>query len=1570
MKTLRKLLAAGMSLLLLLPSLVLPMQATAAEDDYQILAEFKYTALGSGIEKGVGTGTNQVFYADAPIDLSDYAEGATTGGASITAPDVYIQMDINATYSAANNLVFLQAHSASSLINAAASPKERAAMDKMAGRWYTVSAPLSFPSGYGGNNDGIDVSDLRSMTYHIPATSSIQMKNLRIVKITNAELRAELTAEVNEDLEYGDEYISLEDYNAAKADAQAALDNAGTSSDDLMTAWNLLRCVKEQLEPLPQGVYKGALEAALAETLPDEAEYDRDLVAAWEAAKEDGQAVYDDRAATQQQVNDALQAITDARAVIYDITYMIADFPPVAGSNDEGVYAWAISGDTNFGLSTLSEPVDMSAHDPAKLRFRVDIRLVEGDATKLGNLTLQPRDIDNKMNNAWDATPPTVLGDGEWHTFERDFSGNYSYDNWYMIKTACLHMQTSAPVTLEVRDFRIVDITLDDTKAALQALIDKPVGDASLYPDSIWQVYQAAVAAAKKAIAEATTNTSIYDAMDTLQAVLNDMGNRGALMAAIEEILPADRTYTAASIAVWEAAKQAGLAVLQGDTATDEDITAALLVIEAAKDALVETTFLAGQFPMADQPETAYQNMGKYSVTDGVYRYEGTTGSVNSVAGFATEKVDLTHHDRTKLYMQFDIKFDEGSADRFTAFFIRPTKSNAVIQNHDATAAVNAAADKQGVWHTITTALSATIDLSELAGMSFYMSGADTSAQFALEVKDFRIVDLSDEPMLNSLFADGMMFQQNKPISVFGQGGVGETVTVALTKDADDETVDEQTVTVGENGRWQADLKALEGGYDTYTLSVRGDVMEHTYHDILIGEVWVAGGQSNMENSVQNDLNNTSILEKTDEYIRIFYEPSLVYGNEVDQPLTPDFNLRNGVWADGTDANRLKSASAVAYNFALVLRDELDVPVGFLNTALGGTFIEAWISREGIDGDEAVKTYLQERNRYYDEENWPQRFNRMSALYNQKIGALAGYNVAGTLWYQGESNLQSGDLSIYTDLLNLLQQDWGRTFGYSDGDMPFIFAHIAPHTYTAGGYSQATTMAYFWEAMSDAWANNSDSMAQVPLYDLPLTHWFTQLNGESVSRGPIHPADKTPVGQRFAAAALGLVYSGDEAGTAPVYKSMEVADGKIRVTFDQVGSGLKIKDGAPTLHGFAIAGADGVYVDAYARIISADTVEVWNDRVPEPQNVTYAFSSFNMTANLQNAVGIAAAPFRSTRDTVDGNLYLPRDWQYADGEVWIATGGNDTTRWEDLWRSDAATLTYNSETKAEGTASLKADYPAGTVGIGPVYGKNSVSTDYSNFNTVSIRIKNPDDREKILKLQFTNGNTVYTAALADQGDAAALETRATLAANSDFTIYAFDLTKLIDPRNNMANEATARNILRSSIAVNWVIVDSATGTVYLDDVQFGREALADGEVDTAALEEAIAEADAIDTSLYTAESVAALEQALQAAKAALNNTNATQSDITAALGNLKTAIAGLEPIKDEIVPGDVDGKDGVTAADALMALQIATGKINPTDAQKRAADVDGTEGVEASDALLILQKATGKIARFPIEKTE
>ncbi len=755
----------------------------------------------------------------------------------------------------------------------------------------------------------------------------------------------------------------------------------------------------------------------------------------------------------------------------------------------------------------------------------------------------------------------------------------------------------------------------------------------------------------------------------------------------------------------------------------------------------------------------------------------------------------------------------------------------------------------------------------------------------------------------SNVFGDHMLFQRNKPINIWGKAARGDTVTATLTETASGKVAATATATAAQDDTFTVTLPAMEGSYTAYTLTIEDkDAIAvkatKTFTDVVIGELWVASGQSNMELTVERDRNATTILAQAAEAqntnIRYLKERSWPYGDNVEHPLTPNFDIIDTYWGTAADTAKLKNVSSIGYQFAVQLQAELDMPVGIVSNASGGSRIDCWLSREAIDGDADVKALLQSRKEYYDDTNWPTANNRMSTLYNEIIGPLAGWEdgkgmqITGTLWYQGEASLAMN--GNYDKLLELLQKDWSRTFGFTNEEMPLIYAHIAPHIYGAYISDQA-------QDMSRAWNAHQSSMAQVTLYDLPLTYQ----NGDGSLNSVIHPTTKTPAANRFYQAALDLQYGGTADATAPVYKSMTVLPtGRIRVTFDKVGSGLTVIGGGTDLHGFTIAGADGVFVNAKAEIVAPDTVEVWNERVTSPQNVTYAYGNYVMASNLANSAGFPAAAFQTTKT---GSFMEPQDWMMADGKVWVRYA---TTReladFRDLWKvaDGDAIFSYDTAVKAEGAASLKLTYQSNTAAVTPIWGDTidgkevtfdgirRKTFDKSQYLTVSV--SNPDDRAKQLQLIVVSGGKSYTASVAGS-----TETTALLPASSGFASYAFQLQKLQDENGKTVTNAAA--LLQNLTELRFSVNDTQGGTVYLDDVQLG------------------------------------------------------MTDDTLTAPQL----------------GDIDQNGAVTASDALLALQQATGATRLSGTALTLADVDGDGTVTVVDALTILHFAAGKITRFPAE---
>lgn len=861
------------------------------------------------------------------------------------------------------------------------------------------------------------------------------------------------------------------------------------------------------------------------------------------------------------------------------------------------------------------------------------------------------------------------------------------------------------------------------------------------------------------------------------------------------------------------------------------------------------------------------------------------------------------------------------------------------------------------------------LDLSAINYMRIYMNNwqEDFTDKLRIVVNNVRLVDTAGAPTLPTLFSDGMLFQQNKPMNLWGYGDAGEAVTAKLYKG--DTLLETATATVGEDGRWDAAFAARTGGYDAYTIEITVGDYDWTIQDVLVGELWIACGQSNMELWIGRDMDVTNILnEATNTAIRVFCEPLRANGGT---SATPSRDVGGAYWCLGNDKAALSNVSSIAYTFAKELQEELDMPIGIVNAALGATVIEAWLSREAIEENATLKKALKDYNKYYDSDWWPETAGIMTTWYNAKIAPLEGMNIAGVIWHQGESNSSYSDM--YDDAIAALKDSWGDVFGYPDGDMPLIFAQISPYNYGIG----KATIGYLSEFMERGWAVcDPATTAMLPLYDLPLQH---MLNGQTSD--PIHPRIKTPVGERYALAALNMVYGGHGEYTAPVFKSMEVKDGAVYVTFDRVGEGLRSLDGSETLHGFTIAGANGIYVNAEAVAVDEDTVKVWNRYVAEPAHVMYAFDDFAQAANLANSVGIPASPFRTAQpnDTVNKQdktvtRFTAQDWMYADRNVWVYDESNTENYkygYRPSFKVSGNMYGYDTNIKAEGTASLRVDFEDDFT-VSPILSyPQTAAQKWGNFKTLSVSLLNPSATDVTLSLTLTSGGKQYDVPLLGGGEAELLS------GGLSFRVFTFALDKLTLNGKAPTNVKTVLNGV-SGITFNGHA--DGIGTMFFDAFSFGLTAatVTDAAVNAAApdvlasfddLLEAIRQANAIDTELFTVASVATMELVLENANAVYaQNPPATPLAVTDALAALRDAIDKLELLPPPTAAlGDVNGDDKVDSTDARLTLQYAVKKIGADKLDLTVADVNGDGKTDSTDARLILQYAVKKIDAFPAE---
>jgi sialate O-acetylesterase len=524
-------------------------------------------------------------------------------------------------------------------------------------------------------------------------------------------------------------------------------------------------------------------------------------------------------------------------------------------------------------------------------------------------------------------------------------------------------------------------------------------------------------------------------------------------------------------------------------------------------------------------------------------------------------------------------------------------------------------------------------------------------------------------PQLNPLFSDGMVLQRDLRLPIWGTSEPGDKITVEFSGQQAEATADP-------DGRWEAQLSPLPANAEPQTLVVRGRETI-TVNDVVVGDVFLAGGQSNMDSPLRSGLAAEALPSAQDPLLRFFTVTKAVAAQPQDQV--------KGRWLPTTPENA-KDFSAVAYFFARDVREKEKVPVGIIRSAWGGTPIKTWMSLASLRQDppmsaplkewedayakyEATRSQPELMEAYYkDMKDWetnvepafkaakkahaeavaaakaagqtpppapvlerpeptmpnpiamPAASKRPSVptiSYNAMISPLAPYGLRGILWYQGEADGSRG--AEYRQLFPRLIQDWRQSF--RQAELPFLFVQLPasgtdPDIVTDKGMSILRS-------------------AQASALQLPATGMAVTLDiGDPKDA---HPDNKVHVGHRLAIAGRKVVYGEDLVYFGPTYVSHEIRDGKAYVTYKHTGGGLIIGQApwraksmpeVPTdrLVGFALAGVDGKWHAADA-VIDGDTVVVSSPSVPTPTSVAYGWAD-SPSVNLYNKENLPAAPFR------------------------------------------------------------------------------------------------------------------------------------------------------------------------------------------------------------------------------------------------------------------------------------------------------------------------------------------------------
>ncbi len=481
---------------------------------------------------------------------------------------------------------------------------------------------------------------------------------------------------------------------------------------------------------------------------------------------------------------------------------------------------------------------------------------------------------------------------------------------------------------------------------------------------------------------------------------------------------------------------------------------------------------------------------------------------------------------------------------------------------------------------------------------------------------------------LPDVISDGMVLQQKQKVPIWGNADPGETVTVRFVGQA-------KKTTTSPDGKWLVKLDPLSANASPATMTISGkNTIE--LKDILVGEVWLVAGQSNMQRLLSETANGEAAIAAADHpQIRLFNVSRQVAFKHAPPPLAK--------W-QVCSPQTVKDFSAAGYYFGVELEKELRVPIGLINSSYGGSQAEAWTPAEYLLASDDLRPTV-ERTKIWDEERprvrveydealkkWRadadkaiaagarpspspsvpdalREYRIASSIYNGMIAPLIPFSIRGAIWYQGESN--EARAQQYGILLPVMIRAWRER--WSQGNFPFGIVQLP-------NYRDPKP-----EPADEPWSHLREAQRRTALNTANTGLIVTIDIGEARD---IHPKNKLEVGNRMARWALVDVYGRKITKSGPVFREAKISGSKIIVRFDETGNGLRIRDG-DKLDEFAIAGSDHKWYWANAKISGKDAVEVWSDAVPQPVAVRYAFNNNPRHPNLTNETGLPAAPFRS-----------------------------------------------------------------------------------------------------------------------------------------------------------------------------------------------------------------------------------------------------------------------------------------------------------------------------------------------------
>jgi sialate O-acetylesterase len=455
---------------------------------------------------------------------------------------------------------------------------------------------------------------------------------------------------------------------------------------------------------------------------------------------------------------------------------------------------------------------------------------------------------------------------------------------------------------------------------------------------------------------------------------------------------------------------------------------------------------------------------------------------------------------------------------------------------------------------------------------------------------------------LASILQSNMVVQQKKPFTIWGKGTPGSIVNVSTSWN------ESKHATPDSDGNWKLQVKvpvAKPGDFTRHTITIRCNAETVRLTNILIGEVWLCSGQSNMDMSMEPVLPwHNGVTNYKQEIANATY-PNIRLFKVSKETSTMVRDTLNGTWKECNPEN-VKDFSGVAYYFGRRLYNELNIPIGLVQSAYGSAACQAFVKREVLAADAELKQkYL---DPYDANPNDKIAVLRPMLIYNAMIHPLINLSIKGFLWYQGESN--AGEIKMYPKLNEAMIKNWRDDF--QQGNLPFYYVQMTPHDWKKNDPAE-NGYARFREA-------------QQKILEVKNTGMVCTMDvGEPAN---IHPNNKKPVGERLAGLALVNDYKKKRVYSGPVFSKIKIKGEAVVVKFKKntTAGGLNTNDGQAAKH-FFVAGDDKVFYPASASI-EENVVVLRSPQVKHPVAVRYAFTNYPVT-NLQNKAGLPVFPFRT-----------------------------------------------------------------------------------------------------------------------------------------------------------------------------------------------------------------------------------------------------------------------------------------------------------------------------------------------------